>query len=46
MLLRLRLFQALKWLIIAALAATIAYAVLRGYLSPELLIGFANGLWC
>ena len=46
MVLQLHLLQALKWLVIAALAAVMAYAAFRGYLSPELLIGFANGFLC
>ena len=34
------------WLLIAGLAAVLTYAVFRSYLSPELLIGFANGFLC
>ena len=46
MLFRLHLIKALKWLVIAVLAAAMAYAAFRGYLSPEFLIGFANGVLC
>jgi len=34
------------WLLTAGLAVALAYAVFRSYLSPELLIGFANGFIC
>jgi len=37
---------ALLWLLTAALAVAVAYSAFRGYLSPELLIGFANGILC
>jgi hypothetical protein len=46
MVLRLHILQALKWLVIAALAAAVAYGAFRGYMSPDLLIGFANGFLC
>jgi hypothetical protein len=38
--------RAVMWLLIAVLAATLTYAAFRSYLSPELLIGFANGFLC
>ena len=38
--------RAVMWLLIAALAVTLAYGAFRSYLSPELLIGFANGFLC
>ena len=34
------------WIVLAALAATLTYATFRGYLSPELLLGFANSFSC
>ncbi len=36
----------LVWIVLATLAATLAYATFRGYLSPELLLGFANTFSC
>ncbi len=36
----------LKWLLLALLAMLISYFSFRGYLSPELLIGFANSFSC
>ncbi|HSN38903.1 MAG TPA: hypothetical protein VLT92_01800 [Burkholderiales bacterium] len=36
----------LKWLLLALLAILISYFTFRGYLSPELLIGFANSFSC
>ena len=36
----------LKWLMLAALAALVSYFGVRGYLSPELLFGFANTFTC
>lgn len=41
--------QALRvviWLLTAGLAALLTYVAFRSYLSPELLIGFANGFVC
>jgi hypothetical protein len=46
MIARSQLAGALLWLVTAALALAVAYAAFRGYLSPELLIGFANGVMC
>jgi hypothetical protein len=43
---RSQLTRAIRWLLIAALALIVAYAAFRGYLSAELLIGFANGILC
>ncbi|MGZ8263711.1 MAG: hypothetical protein ACXW2I_05950 [Burkholderiales bacterium] len=34
------------WLILAVLAALVTYFGFRGYLSPDLLLHFANGLHC
>jgi hypothetical protein len=34
------------WLLLAAMAGLLAYFAMRAYLSPELLIGFANGILC
>lgn len=34
------------WIVLAALAAALTYATFRGYLSPELLLGFANTFSC
>ena len=36
----------LRWLLIAILAALISYVSFRGYLSPELLMNFANSFTC
>lgn len=36
----------LAWIVLAALAAALTYATFRGYLSPELLLGFANTFSC
>ena len=36
----------LLWLMLAALAALVAYFGLRGYLSPELLFNFSNSFTC
>ena len=40
------ILRVVLWLLIAALAAMLTYAAFRSYLSPELLIGFANGFLC
>ena len=37
--------RALRWVLLALLAALLAFLV-RGYLNPELLFHFANGLYC
>lgn len=34
------------WLLLAVLAALVSYVGFRAYLSPELLIGFANTFAC
>jgi hypothetical protein len=39
-------WRVVSWLLIAGLAAALTYAAFRSYLSPELLIGFANGFLC
>lgn len=36
----------LKWMLLSALAALITYVAFRGYLNPELLLGFANSFSC
>jgi hypothetical protein len=36
----------LMWLILSVLVALVAYFGFRGYLNPELLFHFANGLHC
>jgi hypothetical protein len=36
----------LAWIVIAMLAAAVTYATFLGYLSPELLLGFANTFSC
>jgi hypothetical protein len=36
----------LTWMMLALLAALVSYIGFRGYLSPELLIYFANSLYC
>ena len=38
--------RALLWLMLAALAALVAYFGIRGYLSPEMLFGFSNSFSC
>jgi hypothetical protein len=42
----LRLPRPLLWVLIALAAMLITYAAFRGYLQPELLIGFANTFTC
>ena len=39
-------FKLLAWTVLALLAALLAWVVFRGYLSPELLLGFANSFGC
>lgn len=34
------------WIVLAILAAGLTFATFRGYLSPELLLGFANTFSC
>lgn len=36
----------LSWLALAALTAMLIYSAFRGYLSPEMLLGFANTFSC
>ncbi len=36
----------LVWILLAALAAVVAYLGFKGYLSPELLINFSNSFYC
>lgn len=36
----------LIWIVLAILAAGLTVATFRGYLSPELLLGFANSFSC
>jgi len=36
----------LKWLLIAVLAVLVTYVVFRGYLSPGMLLNFADSFHC
>jgi hypothetical protein len=36
----------LIWILLSALAASMTYLIFRGYLSPDLLLGFANSFSC
>lgn len=36
----------LAWALLSALAAALTYLVFRGYLNPDLLLGFANTFSC
>lgn len=36
----------LVWILLSVIAALITYAAFSGYLSPELLLGFANSFSC
>lgn len=36
----------LKWLLLSALAALVSFSAFRGYLNPDLLLGFANTFSC
>lgn len=36
----------LVWILLSVLAALVAYATFRGYLSPDFLLGFANTFSC
>ena len=36
----------LVWIVLAILATGLTFATFRGYLSPELLLGFANTFSC
>ena len=36
----------LMWLMLIMLAALVSYVGFRGYMSPELLINFANSFYC
>ena len=38
--------RVLMWLMLMVLAALVSYVGFRGYLSPELLINFANSFYC
>jgi len=38
--------RVLLWLILAGLAALMAFFGIRGYLSPEMLFGFSNSFSC
>ena len=39
-------WKILAWALLSALAAAMTYAIFRGYLNPDLLLGFANSLTC
>jgi hypothetical protein len=36
----------LVWTVLAVLASLLTWSLFRGYLSPELLLGFANSFSC
>jgi hypothetical protein len=36
----------LIWILLSVLAASMTYLIFRGYLSPDLLLGFANSFSC
>jgi len=36
----------IKWLLIALLAAMASYFAFRGYLTPDMLMNFANSFYC
>ncbi len=36
----------MMWLILTVLAVLVGFASFRGYLSPEMLINFANSFYC
>ena len=36
----------MKWLIVALLAAAVSVVGFRGYLTPEMLLNFANSFFC
>jgi hypothetical protein len=38
--------RALVWLALSVLAALVTYVSFRGYLTPELLLNFANWFYC
>ncbi len=38
--------RVLLWLMLAALAALVAYAAIRGYLSADMLFNFSNSFSC
>lgn len=36
----------LAWILLSMLAASATYLIFRGYLNPDLLLGFANSFSC
>jgi len=38
--------RVVKWLLIALLAAMASYVAFRGYLTPDMLMNFANSFYC
>lgn len=36
----------LAWILLSMLTASATYLIFRGYLSPDLLLGFANSFSC
>lgn len=38
--------RAVRWIVIAVLAALVTYFGFRAYLTPELLFNFANAFYC
>ncbi len=43
---RMTTLQRIVWMLICAFLAAILYVAFRGYLTPALLIDFANGMLC
>jgi hypothetical protein len=43
---RMTTLQRIVWVLICACLAAILYVAFRGYLTPALLIDFANGMLC
>lgn len=39
-------WKILAWALLSVLAAAMTYAIFRGYLNPDLLLGFANSFSC
>jgi hypothetical protein len=39
-------WKILVWALLSAMAATMTFLIFRGYLNPDLLLGFANSFAC